>query len=81
MQTVPFVTFGFPPGPPIWLALFAGPLGVVLVALVAVLALPALLRWVWNLTVPPVFGGPALTHWQAFRVLVLVAVCGLVLHF
>ncbi|SMC06861.1 hypothetical protein SAMN00768000_3062 [Sulfobacillus thermosulfidooxidans DSM 9293] len=29
--------------------------------------IPALLMWVWNMTLPELFGWPRLHYWQAFR--------------
>ncbi|WP_146039100.1 hypothetical protein [Sulfobacillus sp. hq2] len=50
-----------------------GSLGVFLVAVV-VFGIPALLMWLWNLTLPDLFGWPRLRYWQAFR---LELICGL----
>ncbi len=33
--------------------------------------IPALLRWLWNITMPEVFGLKQLTFWQAFRLLII----------
>ena len=33
--------------------------------------IPALLRWLWNITMPDVFGLKQLTFWQAFRLLII----------
>lgn len=32
-----------------------------------------LFKWLWNTTIPEVFGLKALTFWQAFRILVIVS--------
>ncbi len=36
--------------------------------------IPALLRWLWNITMPEVFGLKQLTFWQAFRLLIIAFV-------
>ena len=47
----------------------------VLVILVFILLvfsiLPALLRWLWNITMPDVFGLKQITFWQAVRLLII----------
>ncbi|MDR8394290.1 hypothetical protein NC796_26260 [Aliifodinibius sp. S!AR15-10] len=46
---------------------------VILVAVILFLSLiPALLRWLWNITMPDVFGLNQITFWQALR-LILIA--------
>ena len=45
------------------LAITLGVLGLFLVS--------GLLRWIWNTTVPEIFGLRPLRYWQAFRLLVL----------
>ena len=44
-----------------------------LIALVMLMAaiLPALFEWLWNITMPEVFGMPALNYWQSFRLLLI----------
>ena len=34
----------------------------------------ALLRWLWNITVPDVFNLNAITFWQCFRLLIIVKI-------
>ena len=34
----------------------------------------ALLQWLWNITIPDVFGLKAITYWQAFRLLIIAAI-------
>ena len=57
---------------------FAGALIGIVVGLViglVILAIVTLIfRWLWNTTVPDVFGVKALTFWQAFRILLLSAI-------
>ncbi len=31
----------------------------------------ALLQWLWNITIPELFGLKSVTYWQAFRLLVI----------
>lgn len=42
-------------------------------ALVAVFIfiVPAILMWVWNMTMPQVFRLPTIEYWQAFRLLII----------
>lgn len=40
--------------------------------LVLLFGVPALIFWLWNLTVPFVFHLAAITYWQAFRLVILV---------
>lgn len=44
-------------------------IGLVILAIVTLI-----FRWLWNTTVPDVFGVKALTFWQAFRILLLSAI-------
>lgn len=44
-------------------------IGLVILAIVTLV-----FRWLWNTTVPDVFGLKALTFWQAFRILLLSAI-------
>jgi hypothetical protein len=41
--------------------------------LVAILffAIPTFLQWLWNMTIPELFGLKGLTYWQAFRLLLI----------
>ncbi len=34
----------------------------------------ALLQWLWNITIPDVFGLRSITYWQAFRLLIIAAI-------
>lgn len=40
--------------------------------LVLLFGVPALVFWLWNLTVPFIFHLTAVTYWQAFRLVILV---------
>ncbi|HOQ10491.1 MAG TPA: hypothetical protein PLG09_10240 [Syntrophomonadaceae bacterium] len=33
-----------------------------------------LLQWLWNITMPQVFGLKEITYWQAFRLLIIAAI-------
>jgi len=49
--------------------LFTGALGAIFVILIFVAT--ALFRWLWNITMPEVFGLKRITYWQAFRLLIM----------
>ena len=44
-------------------------IGLVILAIVTLI-----FRWLWNTTMPDVFGVKSLTFWQAFRILLLSAI-------
>ena len=44
-------------------------IGLVILAIVTLI-----FRWLWNTTMPDVFGVKALTFWQAFRILLISAI-------
>ena len=46
--------------------LFFGAIAVLLFFVVT-----ALFRWLWNITMPEVFGLKRITYWQAFRLLIM----------
>ncbi len=46
---------------------------VVLLLVVLLFVFPALLMWLWNLTLPQLFGWPRLRYWQAFRLQLISA--------
>jgi len=62
---------------PVIAAMFnlAGP-DLLIIGLIVLLVfiLPALLQWLWNMTIPDVFGLRTITFWQAFR---LLLICGI----
>lgn len=41
------------------------------IAVLLFFAVTALFQWLWNLTMPEVFGLKRITYWQAFRLLIL----------
>jgi hypothetical protein len=47
--------------------------GAILAALVLLPLLIALFQWLWNITMPQVFGLNVITFWQAFRLLIIAA--------
>jgi succinate dehydrogenase hydrophobic anchor subunit len=44
------------------------------IALVILFVLIVIFRWLWNITMPEVFGIKEVTFWQAFRILVLASI-------
>jgi hypothetical protein len=54
----------------------AGPdfLIILFLGLVLIFILPAILQWLWNMTIPQVFGLRPILFWQAFR---LMIICGI----
>jgi len=52
---------------------FGAPELIIIFAVVALFlsVIPALLRWLWNITMPEVFGLKQLSFWQAFRLLII----------
>ncbi len=47
--------------------------GVVIVGMVLFwfFLLPAILEWLWNMTIPEVFGLKEITYWQSFRLIII----------
>ncbi len=37
-------------------------------------AFAALLRWLWNITIPDVFGLKHITYWQGFRMMIITLI-------
>lgn len=65
------MNFTYPPVSP--MVSLLNPTGVSFLLLLLPFALSGLIMWVWNLTVPEVFGLRRLKYWQAFRLWILVA--------
>lgn len=42
--------------------------------IIVLFGLPALLMWLWNITIPEVFGLRQIRYWQAFRLVIIVAI-------
>ena len=55
-------------------------LGILAALAFALFVVTALSRWLWNLTMPDVFGLKVITFWQCFRLLVLVFLLGLIVR-
>ena len=46
----------------------------VLLGVLVVFASAAILRWLWNMTIPQVFGLKEIEYWQAFRLLLIAGI-------
>ena len=58
------------------MAVAAGMFGIMLVIAIVIVVfflIVALFQWLWNTTMPDVFGVNAVTYWQGFRLLLLAA--------
>lgn len=53
---------------PDWAPLF------IVLAAVLFFALVGLLMWLWNITMPDVFGTKKLKYWQAFRLMLICSI-------
>ena len=51
-----------------------GVLVIVAVVLIFFFILVLLFKWLWNITMPEVFGINPVTFWQAFRILILASI-------
>ena len=51
-----------------------GAIAGLIIGLVILAVITLIFRWLWNTTVPDVFGLKTLTFWQAFRILLLSAI-------
>ncbi|MDP6500850.1 MAG: hypothetical protein QF743_09105 [Candidatus Marinimicrobia bacterium] len=38
------------------------------------LLISILFQWLWNMTIPEVFGFKMITYWQAFRIIIIAAI-------
>ena len=43
----------------------------IVIFLTLIFLIPALLHWLWNMTIPQVFGLNRINYWQAFRLCVI----------
>jgi hypothetical protein len=50
----------------------------VLLALLLLFGGPFLFRWLWNMTMTTGWSAPVLSYWMTFRLIVMVALLGLV---
>ncbi len=46
----------------------------VIAAIIGLLILSAILRWLWNATIPEVFGLKAVTFWQAVKLMLIAMI-------
>ena len=44
------------------------------IALILIALVTLFFRWIWNMTMPEVFGIKSVTFWQAFRILILASI-------
>ena len=44
---------------------------IVLFVIVMLFIVPALLQWLWNMTIPELFGSKEIRYWQAFRLIII----------
>jgi len=44
---------------------------VILVVLLLLFIVPAILQWLWNITIPELFGLKEIRYWQAFRLIII----------
>ena len=61
-----------------------GPFYIILGIPVLIAVFTALFTWLWNITMPEVFGLKEITFWQAFRLLLLAGFlfgAGSIVHF
>lgn len=47
---------------------------IILIALAYIILFPAILQWLWNMTIPQVFGLRTITFWQAFRLMLIFGI-------
>lgn len=57
------------------------PLLIIPLVIILVFAVPALFQWLWNNTMPEVFGLKLISYWQAFRLLLIAAMLFGGLHY
>lgn len=48
--------------------------GAIILWVIMLFILSAVLQWLWNMTIPEVFGLKTITFWQAFRLLIIAAI-------
>ena len=49
-------------------------IGMILVGIALFFVVAAVLRWLWNITMPDVFGLKDITYWQGFRLLIIAVI-------
>ena len=48
-----------------------GGIFILITVVLAVFVVPAIFQWLWNITMPQVFGLKPITYWIAFRLLIV----------
>jgi hypothetical protein len=48
--------------------------GVVLLIIALIFIVPAVVLWLWNITMPQVFGLRTVSYWQSFRLCLLAGI-------
>ena len=46
----------------------------ILLAIIIFFLIAVIFRWLWNITMPQVFGLKEITYWQAFRLLLIAGI-------
>jgi hypothetical protein len=46
----------------------------IIIIIGAIFLAPALFQWLWNITIPDIFGLKQITYWQAFRLILIAAI-------
>lgn len=49
-------------------------LNFIILAIFIVFVLSGLLMWLWNITIPELFGLRPITYWQAFRLFIIASI-------
>ena len=53
--------------------LIAVPFVIGIIAIILLL-ISALLQWLWNMTIPEVFGLKSISYWQSFRIMIIAGI-------
>jgi hypothetical protein len=43
----------------------------IFLVLIVLFVVPAILQWLWNITIPELFGSKEIRYWQAFRLIII----------
>ena len=49
-------------------------LPIVFFVLLYLFLVPAILTWLWNMTIPDIFGIKTIEYWQAFRLIIIAGI-------
>lgn len=49
-------------------------INIILLGIVLLFIVSAVLKWLWNITMPEVFNLKEITYWQAFRLLIIAGI-------